>query len=441
MATFLSSFFPDYAADHGVSNTVSGLIFSGYPIGMFLTSLVATRIILKFGIRQSIIAGMLLSAISILAMGFVPSAFGGDACDGRTAGKCAGIQIFFVVFYSLAGMLGAISECACFIALQNWNKNRSVAMVASGSLACGIGCMVGPELGGIVYDLGRLTPFGDFLLPFVVFSIVPTLLCVPVYVSFPEVAKIDADKQTAPISSIISTGFILTWIGYALNGTIVATLDPTLATKLSSGQHSFNCSSTVVGLIFMLSSVVYTLLAYPVGHACDTRWKGKSRTLKWMLSLSMFFLFLCFAVLGPFRVGAIDFRPIDGYPSVLLAMTFKGIGSSLGAVAYADMIIGIDIEDDVLQATVVSLNNAAYAVGWGVGPIIGGGLMDAFHGSDAMRFSGFSTVISIAALSYGLVLFLAPFLLRNPAPRPQAPIEKLNAPYARLEGGDDEQGG
>ena len=37
MATFLSSFFPNYAEDVNITSTSSGAIFSAYPIGMFLT--------------------------------------------------------------------------------------------------------------------------------------------------------------------------------------------------------------------------------------------------------------------------------------------------------------------------------------------------------------------------------------------------------------------
>ena len=90
------------------------------------------------------------------------------------------------------------------------------------------------------------------------------------------------------------------------------------------------------------------------------------------------------------------------------AMLFKGIGSSLGVVAYADMVIGIDPDDDVLQATVVALNNAAYSVGWGVGPILGGGLLNVFDGDDADRFAGYCAVVATIAALYGAILRGAP---------------------------------
>ena len=58
MATFLSSFFPNYAEDVNITSTSSGAIFSAYPIGMFLTSLVATRMIIRMGLKNSILLGM-----------------------------------------------------------------------------------------------------------------------------------------------------------------------------------------------------------------------------------------------------------------------------------------------------------------------------------------------------------------------------------------------
>ncbi len=399
MATFLSSFFPNYAEDVNITSTSSGAIFSAYPIGMFLTSLVATRMIIKMGLKNSILLGMLLNAMSILLMGLVPVLFGENACKIHSDGslECLGLQIGFFVFYFLSGLLGALAECACFVALQNFNKERRAAMVAAGSMACGIGCMVGPELGGLVYDLGNHRIY----LPFLVFSVVPALLCVPIAIYFPSLQKIDPDKPTGNMSDVLTWSFALSWIGYALNGTIVATLDPTLETKLD--DPPFNSSSTVVGLVFMASSIIYTLVTYPVGYFSDTRWKGRSRVLKFVLAISMFSLFVCFALLGPFRLGpSLDLKSLDSWFSVSVAMAFKGLGSALGAVAYADLIIGIAQDDEILQATVVSLNNAAYAVGWGVGPLIGGGLLQ------ICDFSGYCTVIAIASLSYGVLLVVAP---------------------------------
>ena len=355
--------------------------------------------IIKMGsIKNSILIGMLLNAMSILLMGLVPVMFGEHACKKSDHSvECLGLQIGFFVCYFLSGLLGALAECACFVALQNFNKKRRVAMVAAGSMTCGIGCMVGPELGGVVYDLGDHRIY----LPFLLFSVVPALLCVPIAMYFPKLKNIDPDKPTGKMSDVLTWSFALSWIGYALNGTIVATLDPTLETKLDDSP--FNSSSTIVGLVFMASSVVYTFVTYPVGHFSDTRWQGKSQVLKFVLAISMFSLFVCFALLGPFRLGnTLDLKSLDGWFSVSVAMAFKGLGSALGAVAYADLIIGIAQDDEVLQATVVSLNNAAYAVGWGVGPLIGGGLLD------ITDFSGYCTVIAMICLVYGVVLVVAP---------------------------------
>lgn len=427
MATFLSAFFPDYADKRSISDAISGAIFAAYPIGMFLASLVATRIIIRVGLRKSILVGMMLNAVSILGMGLIPSVFRDDACNKDAhSGSCVGLQMGFFVFYFMSGLLGAVAECGCFIALQNWNKDHSATMVAAGSMVCGIGCMVGPEIGGVLHDVGDKTPFGSFFLPFLLFSVVPALISFLILMFFPEVAKIDGEKQTAPASSVMSTSFVLTWIGYALNGTIVATLDPTLEKKLN--KNPFNCSSTVVGLVFMASSVVYTAMTYPVGWASDTRWKGKSATLKRVLAFSMFSLFICFAALGPFKIGKIDLQSADGWFLVSAAMLFKGVGSSLGVVAYADMIVGVDPDDDVLQATIVALNNAAYAIGWGAGPLLGGGLLNAFSGDDAAQFSGYSTVVAMISLVYGAVLLVAPLVGGVASPGGYLPLKK--------EGGD-----
>lgn len=408
MATFLSAFFPEYADDHGISDTASGIIFAAYPIGMFLTSLFATRAIVKVGLRKSIVLGMILNAVCILLFGLTPSWIGASACldNGSSSGSCITLQGGFFLFYFLAGLLGSTADIGCYMALQNWNQKERASIVAAGSMACGIGCMVGPELGGLVYDIGDQTPFGAFFFPFFLFFVV-CCFCVIILYWFPASAKISDDKPTS-VSKMFTASFALTWIGYALNGTFVATLDPTLETKLS--ESPFHASSTVVGLIFMQSSVIYTLITYPIGWICDKYLAGNGRLLKWALAFGFVNLGFCFVLMGPFKLGGLDLGALDGWVAVNVAMIFKGVGSAFGAVAYADMAIGIPDDDELLHATVVALNNASYAIGWGIGPIVGGFLLDAFSGSDSEKFAGFSTSIAIASFVYAAVLFIAPLL-------------------------------
>ena len=63
--------------------------------------------------------------------------------------------------------------------------------------------------------------------------------------------------------------------------------------------------------------------------------------------------------------------------------------------------MGIPDDDDVLQAIMSGLWNAAYSIGWALGPLLGGGLYE------LLGFDGFSTVVAAVSLGYALILLIA----------------------------------
>ncbi len=65
------------------------------------------------------------------------------------------------------------------------------------------------------------------------------------------------------------------------------------------------------------------------------------------------------------------------------------------------MVLGIAEDDDVLQAIMSGLWNAAYSIGWALGPLIGGFLYD------TLAFDGFATVIAAVSAGYALILLLS----------------------------------
>ena len=162
------------------------------------------------------------------------------------------------------------------------------------SAVCTIGCMVGPPIGGVLYDAG-LHWFGRawaFRLPFLVCSAVPLLLmpCVPSAIPQRRIGEIEgatnsgasvsadaapasdtaasaptasapaeataeatasapaaspASAPTVPASQssrkmLLSPSIILGLFSIALSGTLVATLDPTLSIRLSADPFHFS---------------------------------------------------------------------------------------------------------------------------------------------------------------------------------------------------------
>jgi len=271
---------------------------------------------------------------------------------------------------------------------------------------CGVGCMVGPSLGGVLYDWADTMAVGDwwhFLFPFLIFGVFTALLGVAVMVMFPN-AKIASDEEAAPIMAVMSPSVILGLVAVGISGTVVAAHDPTLDYRL--GKDSvFGESSTEVGLWFTFSSIVYTAISIPVGWIVD-KYEGNSFVFKACISAGFFALFLGFALLGPMSLpGVADTTAFDNLFWVAFAMTLKGIGSAVSVnPVYPDLMVGISEDDAMASATISGLWNAAYSVGWAAGPLIGGVLYD------AEGFDGFSTWMALICLAYAVLMLAAAFM-------------------------------
>jgi MFS family permease len=243
IATFLSPFFPLKATELGISNGMNGLIFASYPFGITVTSAFGAKLIVAMGIRKAVAIGCLLTFIFTIAFGLVPIFI------TTTSNQ----QYGFLFTYFLSGLGGALAETACIIIVASRFSDRIGTVMASVGTVCGLGCMAGPPIGGVLYDLGS-TDEWKFRIPFLVFGTLPLVL-VPAVVRYMPGQSIDDSKEGGSLWSVMSPSLVLTTIAIALSGTVVATLDPTLADRL--GAAPLNMNTTKIGLMFMISSVSY----------------------------------------------------------------------------------------------------------------------------------------------------------------------------------------
>jgi len=401
VATALSSFFPQEAEQIGIGSTMLGIIFASYPAGIAITSILAPKFILSTGTRTVISASLVLTSTCSLIFGFAP-----DLCSKLNLSD-KNTTWFFLFMYFLNGLFGGFAECGTTILLGFEFKHRLGAVTAMIGTVCGLGCMAGPTVGGLIYGIGDVGPLQKFSLPFIFLSVLEFCLAFLCLFYFTEFRKEEEDPNSAQgkkaeEKSILTPSRILTLGAIALSGTIVAALDPTLAYRLS--DDPFNYSASMVGVVFMISSVAYTATSVPVGWAIDQlpydRLIYCSTQCKRIQALGFFLLFICFAMLGPFAYPS-DWEFFDNIPCGYIAMIIKGLGSSGNNAGYPDLIIGLSENDEMLQARVSGLWNASYAFGWALGPFMGGILYD------ALEFDGFASIISIISLVYACVLIIA----------------------------------
>ena len=167
---------------------------------------------------------------------------------------------------------------------------------------------------------------------------------------------------------------------------------------------------------FSFSSITYVLISVPIGWVVD-RYPNNIFVFKTVQSLGLFLLFLTFALLGPVKLTWFGLpqsieNSLNSVGCVVAAMILKGIGSAGNAAAYPDLVARVPEGDDALTGFISGLWNAAYAVGWAAGPLVGGTLYQHFHEigggatGDSVGFDAFATIVSAASLGYAVILFL-----------------------------------
>jgi MFS family permease len=461
IATFLSAFFPQVTTQQGISGTWEGIIFAAYPIGMAITSVLAPTSILKWGTRTSVMIGLFTCGISTAMFGLVPDFvnFIGNS-DVRV------LQYLYTGAYFLNGFFGGLADTGVLILVSSKFKDDIGVVFATIGTVCGVGCMVGPLVGATFYACTNNAVW-KFRLPFMLTGIVPILLCMLCPFTLPQVYTAeDADdakdingtdvmnstndtnnggsdeesrsstrqKQSRKGCShalrVLSTPAVaLSVCAIALSGTIVATLDPTLAFRLSTCKHNctadgsaahnvssfpawvdghpapFDLTEAEVAFFFTYSSITYVAVSIPIGWIVD-RYQSNARVFKLIQAFGFFLLSLTFALLGPLRLpsafgGVTVEHSMNSMYCAAIALILKGLGSATNNAAYPDMVIGIDENDDVLSAIMSGAWNAAYSIGWAFGPLLGGALYE------AVQFDGFATIISAVSLLYALILLFA----------------------------------
>ena len=419
VATFLSSFFTSVAPGSDFSGSWNGLIFAAYPLGMAITSVFAPLVIMRIGTCVSVFVGLLATSGLTVAFGLVPDLlpYWREHQQASNYDWLYPMEAMFFATYFLNGLIGSLAETACLILVSAKFQNNSGAVMASVNTVCTVGCMLGPVVGGVLYSLPKDDVWA-FRLPFIVCGAIPLAMLPFVPFLIPQeyisgkpgdpkptqdqpgasgtgsvsvngtgTAVAAHEVKTLPLTA--SVGFGLASI--ALSGTIVGTLDPTLQWRLSAAPFRFQPDG--VSLFFFYSSVVYVLTATPIGRLVDSA-TPSSRLYKFITATGFFVLFLSFFLLGPFRPSAFyNFRhskgvddlfedKLNNLPCTAIAIGIKGIGSALSNVAiYPDLVLNLP-DNPVLQATVTAWWNAAYAIGWAAGPILGGGLYDVFASNE-----------------------------------------------------------
>ena len=179
------TFFPMYAASHGVSTYGVSMIFTAFSIGNLLVSLVAGQLASCIGRRAVLCWGVCQVSASGIFIGCTPELAGGDA------------TLMVLLFTAARGLQGggvALARLSMFASLSDdFPENRGLVLGSATSMIA-LGYMLGPPVGGLLFTLS------GFRMPFMFLSALVLICAVPLLSMWPS-AGAAAERSTQGLAA------------------------------------------------------------------------------------------------------------------------------------------------------------------------------------------------------------------------------------------------
>lgn len=379
----IAPFLPQVARERGLSPSLTGVVFSSFMWGGLLFTPLATRISRNTGARLLLTVTVLVQAALTASFAIAPLMHSREA--------------FFAVCFGLRlaqGVVGCIYEVAVSsLIMCSAPPDRVGAVLGMQEAARGVGMMVGPTVGGVLYGLG------GFGLPFLGSAgvlVVLGLACILVLDS--SKARPPPGEGAVPITiwtvlqivPIAVTTAMLTALAMALS-----VLDPILSPHVAD---RFHLRPSDIGLIFSAATLSYALFAPPMGFL------GQRVGNFTVLAVGMAFTALSYLVMGPCPWVPATWLPTSVW-LLVVSMVMLGIGASALTTAVPCMLDsaharGMSTED--VSDVVGGLLSIAWSLGALAGPLYGSVLAERFGFDEATALNA-AALLTLTVV--GVVLF------------------------------------
>eukprot|EP00742_Colponemidia_sp_Colp-10_P008901 GILJ01009672.1.p1 GENE.GILJ01009672.1~~GILJ01009672.1.p1 ORF type:complete len:375 (+),score=49.46 GILJ01009672.1:525-1649(+) len=334
----------------------------------------------KIGRRRLLVSGFVLEGFSTLAFGFL------YYIEDRWL-----FMSLAILIRALQGFGSAAASTSAFSILaavyQGEDFTTAIGCIET---ALGVGMMVGPPLGGALYDLG------GFVCPFICMSALFLAFSPIVYRLLPVDLKYDEKKAQVKLWSVLSCFEVLLPAGSIMFAMSAAAFtDPTLAEHLDD----FELSKVAVGAVFMVITLTYATTAPFVGRL--VRRCGGMQTMV----VGLFVSALSYMLLGPSPL--LPFIPKTLW-LVCIALGVMGLGCCIVFVpAMPHMTQATTHLGPAASDVVAGVVTSAFALGNIIGPVMGSGLVA------GLGFATASTTFAAILALYGVVLLIAVPLLAS----------------------------
>ncbi|XP_064652804.1 MFS-type transporter SLC18B1-like [Lineus longissimus] len=395
----LIPFFPKEAVSKGVSVTVVGIIIGIFDILIFIASPVIGILVGKFTPKWFYIGGCFTIGICAMAYGLLDIVPAGSAF----------IASAFVL--RMVEALGTSAEWTSGDTILTQKFPTKIAtLTGMMGTTMGIGNLVGPALGGALYQAGgfRLPFFvtGGFVLLLWPFSVI-------LLTAFQEQTGAIAAPENRDAKTDTSFTIWRLILHYRI---FIAILSPitgflclcVMLPVLTAHLEPFGLTTGVLGLFFIITPGVYGLGSPLVGLVIDKWHCGEYLTIVGDLLMMVGYL-----LIGPFPL----FHIRQSLWLTVVSLVILGIGATLLLIPILPQMVAdarkIGFPDNTqTYGIIAALNVSGISLGCGMGPIVGGAL------TEAVGFS-WATSITVIPLFILVILNLISFVLSRRKSRPK----------------------
>ncbi|XP_013774744.1 MFS-type transporter SLC18B1-like isoform X2 [Limulus polyphemus] len=388
-------FFPREAEEKGASPTIYGFVFGVYELGVFISSPIYGKIISWITPKFLVNAGLFVAGTTTILFGFLDHSPPGTP---------------FIVLAILVRLVEGFGAAAFVTASYTYAAAEFPGRVASAFATIetffGLGLLLGPTIGGALYQAG------GYPLPFVVLGATQLFVEVCSIFILPRPDRNEKPKSGNMFKFLADTGVLLD--GLLITTTLVflgynsATLEPHL--------RQFDLQPVVLGTIFMITATIYVITTPVWGWLCDRGFDPKL--------LAVIGGVMC--IVSLILIGPAPFLPFTAELwMVSISLVLCGIGLAAKFVcafisALNDALKRGFPDDMSTHGLVSALCTICMSIGAFIGPTIGGYLLEHL----GYRQSTFILLIMEVSLMILLTLYMiwrkVKLLKENPEKRSPA---------------------
>lgn len=369
---------PLYASTLGLSSFQLGVVFAAYSAALLFLSIPMGVLSDKFGRRKIMITGMVFLTVTTVAFSFANSFL-----------TLSLIRLLQGVGASATWSVGPALIADLFPHKERGGK-MGLAMAGNS-----FGFLFGPVVGGFLYD------WGGYAAPFWLSACITVLVLAATVIIIKEPAKRAGTEEEAPSGEssweiLFGNRTLLVGCGVMLLASMgFGFIDPLLPGYF---DERFGAGSTTIGKLFAAMSVA-SLVAHPLsGRLSDYVGRVAPIAVGMAATATVFALF---TEAGTVMAG-------------MLVMGMLGVTYGLTTAPIPAMLTDAMVrrKGNARYGTAIGFNNTAFSIGYTVGPLVGGAIVDIWSLKTLFIAYGGIMVCYIPVLLVGARGLLRPSAIR-----------------------------